>query len=208
MTITLKRRKRQKSTSFWNMLLLPMLWRLWKNVNEYKLDKQHTLRVNLFTDFDKYIKSVMSGTFQRNSLSKTWTICVASWKRQSVYISTAWFFRVESTHLSSGMASRTQSLLKKEQDGQIYSLVTWFYLPHRQRHMCTGPLRAPTWPLFIRGASPSGEGTSSNRSSYRGMQLINFSPVKDTWWLSVHWWTFRKTLRPLSSETSSQVIRR
>lgn len=26
-----------------------------KNADGYKLDKQHTFRVNLFTDFDKYV---------------------------------------------------------------------------------------------------------------------------------------------------------
>jgi translation initiation factor 3 subunit B len=46
-----------------------------KNVNEYKLDNQHTFRVNLLTDFVKYIETEMSGTFQRSSISKTWAIC-------------------------------------------------------------------------------------------------------------------------------------
>lgn len=68
-----------------------------KNADGYKLDKQHTFRVNLFTDFDKYVgriskrssdlsadvetfellmffsgtwTSVMSGKLQRNSLSR------------------------------------------------------------------------------------------------------------------------------------------
>lgn len=27
-----------------------------KNADAYKLDKQHTFRVNLFTDFDKYVQ--------------------------------------------------------------------------------------------------------------------------------------------------------
>ena len=40
------------------------------NANEYNLDKQHEFQVNLFTDFDKYMKSVMSGTFQRNNLQR------------------------------------------------------------------------------------------------------------------------------------------
>lgn len=74
-----------------------------KNADGYKLDKQHTFRVNLFTDFDKWVMfvdvsflksrcwsvcecalysvalsdtwwSVMSGKFQKSSLLKTWWV--------------------------------------------------------------------------------------------------------------------------------------
>lgn len=32
-----------------------------KNADGYKLDKQHTFRVNLFTDFDKYVCNICEG---------------------------------------------------------------------------------------------------------------------------------------------------
>lgn len=47
-----------------------------KNADGYKLDKQHTFRVNLFTDFDKYV------------LSGVMTVLLWSAKNKPIFYST------------------------------------------------------------------------------------------------------------------------
>lgn len=41
-----------------------------KNADGYKLDKQHTFRVNLFTDFDKYVPLLLPYTYQTEQVFK------------------------------------------------------------------------------------------------------------------------------------------
>ena len=53
MTITQKGMKRQKEYIFLEYASSAHAMDAVKNADGYKLDKQHTFRVNIFTDFDK-----------------------------------------------------------------------------------------------------------------------------------------------------------
>uniref|UniRef100_A0A8C9LAJ6 Eukaryotic translation initiation factor 3 subunit B n=1 Tax=Pavo cristatus TaxID=9049 RepID=A0A8C9LAJ6_PAVCR len=59
-----------------------------KNADGYKLDKQHTFRVNLFTDFDKYMTISDEWEIPEKQAVSRWTETYVRWSPKGTYLAT------------------------------------------------------------------------------------------------------------------------